>query len=672
MPRRLSARLVARLACSLVALATVSTSLAARAAESASLTRASEAPALVQAALDAELAGDPARRAALLAKALKADPDFAPARWHNGQVKFDGRWRKLEEVQELVAKDPRWIGYRELRHQLGLAPGDHLLLAEYCREHDLAPEGRYHWTNVLLADPQSKAARAYLGLQVHHGRLFTAEQLAAMDQWTKDAEANRKRHRPAMTRLCRDATRGAAAGRAAALKKISALDDLTAIAALEEAAKKACEKSPKFADDLHVAVVAALGNMPQHEATLRLLNHAVYADAPAVRQAAARALRPRPQTDYVPLLMAALRAPIEVDFDVLATPDGSVRVSETIRKAGPLADAVHTRQTNHLTEGAFGYDPNRSNPAAVLGANIDQAAARLAATEARVEAANADAEETNARIAEVLRVVTGEELSEGAQAWWASWQSFNELQSLADEVVETHEQSNLVYFYPQAPVLYPRREPPVGRLTPRPEPRPQEIRRWKNGAPMIGDLRSRGGVPGRFRNGTPISVFSCFVPGTPVWTPEGPVAIERLAIGDLVLAQNPHTGEVAYRPVLETTVGEPTGVVNLQVAGETIGATLGHRFWVSGAGWVMAKQLESSSRLHSLRGFVEVRAVESAPIVDCYNLRVDEFHTFFVGKARVLVHDNTCPEPERAAIPGSQTARTSQADVPRSPVSLER
>jgi hypothetical protein len=324
-------------------------------------------------------------------------------------------------------------------------------------------------------------------------------------------------------------------------------------------------------------------------------------------------------------------------------------------------------------EGALRYDPNKSNPAAVLQGNMNSAAARLARTEANIAAANANAEAMNARIAAVLRAATGEEVSEGATAYWENWESYNELQSLGEEaVIRTRGATNYVYHYPQGAVHYARESSPMRRPTVESNRKPEPIRRWRNGAPMIGDLRTRGGVPGRFRNGTPIAYFSCFVPGTPVWTQEGPVAIEKMGIGDFVLTQNPHTGEVSYRPVLATTVGEPTGVVNLQIDKETIGATLGHRFWVNGQGWAMAKHLKASSRLHSLNGFVEVHAIEQAPIVDCYNLVVDEYHTFFVGESRVLVHDSTCPEAEPASIPGSLTPRQRTPSIVRSPVSIER
>jgi hypothetical protein len=115
-------------------------------------------------------------------------------------------------------------------------------------------------------------------------------------------------------------------------------------------------------------------------------------------------------------------------------------------------------------------------------------------------------------------------------------------------------------------------------------------------------------------------------------------------------------------------VGKPTGVVNLAIGAETIGSTLGHRFWVNGRGWTMAKELEPSAPLHALGRSAEVRSVAKADLVDCYNLEVDEFHTFFVGDSKILVHDKSCPAPVLAAVPGSATRREPGQDVAASPI----
>ena len=123
-------------------------------------------------------------------------------------------------------------------------------------------------------------------------------------------------------------------------------------------------------------------------------------------------------------------------------------------------------------------------------------------------------------------------------------------------------------------------------------------------------------------------------------------------MGDLVLAQHPSTGELAFRPVLQTTVGDPVPVLRISLPGETITATLGHRFWVNGQGWQMAKQLKPAMALHAVNHALDVTAIEKGEDMACHNLVVDEFHTFFVGKSRLLVHDKSCPAPTTAAIPG--------------------
>ena len=53
---------------------------------------------------------------------------------------------------------------------------------------------------------------------------------------------------------------------------------------------------------------------------------------------------------------------------------------------------------------------------------------------------------------------------------------------------------------------------------------------------------------------------SCFVAGTSVWTTTGPMPIEKIHAGEVVLSQNYETGELAYKPVLATTV-RPEGPV---------------------------------------------------------------------------------------------------------------
>jgi hypothetical protein len=65
----------------------------------------------------------------------------------------------------------------------------------------------------------------------------------------------------------------------------------------------------------------------------------------------------------------------------------------------------------------------------------------------------------------------------------------------------------------------------------------------------------------------------------------------------------------------------------------------------------MAKHLDETW-LHSLAGPKGVSVIEPMAPETAYNLVVDDFHTYFVGESRLLVHDNTCPRPTTAIAPG--------------------
>jgi hypothetical protein len=76
----------------------------------------------------------------------------------------------------------------------------------------------------------------------------------------------------------------------------------------------------------------------------------------------------------------------------------------------------------------------------------------------------------------------------------------------------------------------------------------------------------------------------------------------------------------------------------------------------------MAKFLESDASLHGLAGGVPLASAVECGSMVCHNLVVDEFHTFFVGNSRLLVHDKTCPAPNVASIPGSHKVREPVAE----------
>jgi hypothetical protein len=135
--------------------------------------------------------------------------------------------------------------------------------------------------------------------------------------------------------------------------------------------------------------------------------------------------------------------------------------------------------------------------------------------------------------------------------------------------------------------------------------------------------------------------FSCFVPGTPVWTKDGVVAIDHIQLGDLVLSLDVETGRLDYKPVVYRTVRPRTTITNLEIDGETIGATLGHPIWVSGKGWVKVHDLDAGVSLRTEQGEVAITGLSEGSADIAFNLEVADFATYFVGRSKILVHDNT-------------------------------
>jgi hypothetical protein len=130
------------------------------------------------------------------------------------------------------------------------------------------------------------------------------------------------------------------------------------------------------------------------------------------------------------------------------------------------------------------------------------------------------------------------------------------------------------------------------------------------------------------------------------------VPIEKIRVGDLVLAQDIDSGEIAFKPVLRTTVRLPEPIYTLESSGEPIRSTGGHLFWVAGEGWTKARNLRSGQTLHCATGTVQVSLVTESASERTYNLIVADFNTFFVGPEKILSHDVTEHKPTRSIVPG--------------------
>ena len=277
-----------------------------------------------------------------------------------------------------------------------------------------------------------------LRLRRYLGGLYTFEQVAQHKQYAKESRKNLDRYKPIFLRYRREAVRGDGHERQAALEKMSAVADPCAIQALAYATTIKSDDASDLVDrmghdeaqrlvlDLNLAFISALEQMPQHESTVMLVNHAVFSPFHEVRHQAAEALKPRRKTSYVPLLMSGLAAPVEAQINLDVLPDGSVTLIEQLYQTGIEADFSQVDNTIYQTTLGNSKNPWRDRQLN-FASDLRQASSRARRTAHNVEIANARARRRNERIEEVLRTTSDLALGLEPEAWWKAWQKYNEL-----------------------------------------------------------------------------------------------------------------------------------------------------------------------------------------------------------------------------------------------------
>ena len=580
---------------------------------------ADDAAELLQSALSAELAGNDAERDELIHAAQAADPTDDAAYWQEGLVKFEGKWRTPEEVAVAVRRDKDRREYRLLREEMRDSLADHEALADWCQQHELLAEERFHRMAVLWKEPTNAYAQKRLGLRPFRGSLYTTEEIAAMADREKRSQANLRKYGKQFEGWLTEALTCGDVGRLAILEKFRAVNSPDAIEALQAAGefepsyqrrlerKIGEEESREYLREICLNIVAAVRAMPEHEATVFLAETAVFANDPPLRAAASLALRERRPTDYMPMMMSAMESLVDADIDVSVAADGTVNYVALYRQEGAELDRAHLDLGQYVTAtapGRNGLISRRFVP--TVYAQVSRAQNQAAWAKYQIQVDNIERQKMNDRVTDALRMITDEDLGRDPAVWRQEWADFNDIYYPEERPVQTTQARQFQYTY----------------------------------------------VP------PPLTGMSCFAVGTPVWTNRGPERIETIVPGDLVLSQNPLTGELDYRPVIQTTVRPPTKFVELQLPeGDRITSTRGHRFWVDGEGWCMAKFLRPKLRLHAVGGALTLTAAEELDGAEAYNLVVDGFHTYFVGESKLLVHDNSCPQPTLAPIPGMDAQR---------------
>jgi hypothetical protein len=522
--------------------------------------------------------------------------------------------------------------YERMRARASATVSGQLALANWCAENEYPLQERAHLTRVLLLAPEHAEARARLGYLrgsegwVHAGAIWQGFQNAArvsesIDQWRSELADIRS-----------GLSRRSESARQFAMDRLMAIRDTSASPAIEVLL---ASESRAMA---HLAV-KALGNMTQHEVSLALARIAVFSPWADVHQAASEELRQRPREGYVPALLSEMSTPIESRYQIARVGCNVYYRHAFVRerqgdKQYSVMDFQHVRlRPRQVGRDEIRVDPSEPNPDFSRGLHAIDGLASWHARDALADfydgrdesrlvllhllpivqqreaqrlVQNGWVHRCNERIRSVLTKATGQGDLQTPQQWWDWWNDENQVAQAGSKYC------NLRYFS-------------HGRV-------------------------SQGTLPSYK---VTVTNPSCFVAGTSVLGISGPMAIEDIRPGDLILAQDVHTGRLTYRPVLETTRRREFPVFKIRtVDDDELVATGGHAFWVAGTGWIRARDLASGMRLHTLRGGVCVSDVEAGPPRRSYNLVVADFHSYFVGEGNILCHDNTLFAPTNAVLPG--------------------
>lgn len=551
----------------------------------------------VQEALQREIYGLASQRESLLHAAIDRSPQYAPALWHLGHVKdARNRWITSGDFIERWTASRATKRYLAEREKAADTVEGQLALAEYCRREGLTEQMRSHLTRVLEHNPNHEAARAALGFRRMGPLWLSRAEIEAEEAITRAQEESVRKWRSTMEELAAALNSDSPRRRSSAAQRLRELRDPSAIAAMERIV------SPT-SDDAARAVIAALAAMSEPEASLSLARHAVYYPSLVVREEASSALGRRDLHSFVPGLLEMMVTPVTSRVAAVALPGGRIGYRHAfVRETADRQDVlVLDTEYVRVAQGGSRADATRR---AVF--NVVSTARQR---ELGVEQQNQTTIRLNERLAWVLNRATQQDLPASPETWWKWWNDQNEILPASQKTQAVSQVFRRVQIADPVPITG-------------------------------GGIQTGGGGG------------ECLAAGTLVWTASGPVAVEKVQRGDLVLSQDVESGELSFKPVLRTTTRPRGKTVKFTAGLETFECSGGHVFWVSGEGWMKASQLESGMLLHTASGPATIVSVDRGSDAETFNLVVADFSTYFVGQQKILSHDFTLRRATSAVVPG--------------------
>ena len=543
--------------------------------------------------------------------------------WQAGFVQSGSQWLPYEKSVATGEQVMKLEEYRDQRSALANEPHGQWKLANWCRKNGLMDQERVHLLRLLAErDPAVKTDAVFerLGCQKVGDLWVSPQERQEAVRIKAEIETSFKRWESKLTAIVQQ-LQGTPKQRNSAERKLAEITDPLAVPAIVNAFCVSNQSTAEYG-------VRTLGQIPEYQASRALAGQAVFSPWKPVRKAAIELLKQRKFVEFVPDLLLVLSNPLRTRLNLDArtqrpgtslalTPDVDMNwdyvwVEETndtirvgIRRLFPISTSnsftrIASVRRPQLSGGSV--DDRDGRNVSYLSALIELSDQAMM-LDYQADLMNDVRSELNERVGNVLSECSHEPMTAEPSAWWTWWATYSS--------VSMPDQKNVVI------VDERQTQPNVPSFTMR------TIQR------------------------------SCLVAGTPVWTESGFVAIELIQPGDRVLSKEIETGEVAYKPVLQTTVRPPTPVHQINVDGKTIVASPGHHFWVSGEGWTKTRELIPDHPIHTATGMRRITAVEDKGQVEAvYNLVVADFHTYFVGDVMVLSHDVLPPSLTNLKIPG--------------------
>lgn len=578
-------------------------------------------------------------------------PSDEQTKWQMGFVKHQGEWLTPEELDDRLRSE----AYEEKRKELLHNENRDLILARWCTRNQLPEQAKAHYGQVLMRSPNHADARKALGHVRVAGQWFDQEKLAEATERYRETMVSLEKWVPVLADILSDTRSGDTDKISQALTRLESMDVEESLPALELFASN-------VERDLVTPILRKITSLRSPEVCEALVRIALAHPDLNVQRIVSGELADYPEHYYVPTLLAMMKTESKVAARMVMQPDGKVgletvvvnelqdrkqlaRVQKLFRVVAVFSSS-HANEVQGSAKGNISYWSNywsipKATPKEYGGVESKlrlsgggSASSTYVPREVLMVAARNMNEHGNQmrraasmdnrllldkmnRVCSVLRKATGQEIGDDAADWWTWWREHNERYEGMKPTVYGYETERRAY--------------QINSLT-------SQTNDYGAKVHDFGDMTIQ---------------YSCLVPGTLVQTSTGLKAIERIEVGDLVLSKDVESGELALKPVLLTTVRPPKQTIKIVTSEDTIHATGGHYWWVSGRGWCRSRDLQPGMVFHTATGTatIEKISLDDKPL-PTHNLVVDGFNTYFVGEERILSYDNTVLTPTLRKVPG--------------------